>query len=331
MTGEVTLYQYDVLMSPDSVSSLRLRNLGPVASLGSALSQPQPASGDAGFDLPLQALRQISNALEATQGVPAGAQKGVEIGAAGEGVVLAVRQQLRWPVAIGLSVLAGLVSIIGALVVQNRRVTRSRAVLFEASKAAVDSREAERVRVAREIHDGPLQQALALALAGVEPDRTGALADELRSIAEGMRPPSLEEFGLGSALEAFLDKVAEDNPEITVVADVQPEGDEGADNDLQVDLAMYRIAQEAVNNAIEHAQPSLVVVRIERGGPVKLEVTNDGVPFSWPKDLASLRRDGHFGLVGIAERVELLGAKFEAAPYDGSGTRLVVEVPLQPA
>jgi signal transduction histidine kinase len=143
---------------------------------------------------------------------------------------------------------------------------------------------------------------------------------EVRAIAENLRPPALGPFGIAAALETLAERIGEQHPYVTVIADVEaggvePEGD--------VPLALFRIAQEALNNAVEHADPSVIVLRY-RPAPLHLEVTDDGSGFAWPRDLGALRRDGHFGILGIAERVELIGGKLSVTPGPRGGTRLRV-------
>ena len=79
-----------------------------------------------------------------------------------------------------------------------------------------------------------------------------------------------------------------------------------------------------MSNAVQHANPDIVILRY-RPSPLHLEVTDDGSGFALPPDLGVLRRNGHFGVVGIAERVALIGGRMSVVSGPGGGTRLSVK------
>lgn len=246
--------------------------------------------------------------------------------------------------ATGWARLAGLLLAVGMGVAWHR--TRMRAVerrrdeATEVARRLADAREAERRHLARELHDGPMQDLLTanlrlgvLAQGGepVEPatigEVQGALGQvrrQLRDTCGALRPPSLGPFGLGAALRAHAEAVARAHPDVRVEADV---ADDGQALPEAVRLGLFRIAQEAVANAVRHAAPSRVGVRLSLGGgEVRLTVEDDGRGFRAPARFVTLARAGHYGLLGMAERAAALGATLTVDTAPGDGTRVTVRV-----
>jgi signal transduction histidine kinase len=209
------------------------------------------------------------------------------------------------------------------------------------------SRELERLRLARELHDGPLQDLIAISyeLAGSE-RATGngpaatvlapgvmrrqvlAVVGQLRGVIGELRPPGLLELGLVAALEGYVASLRRHGdpslPAIVLAAD-----DPWVGLPEPVALALFRIAQEAVRNAIRHADARTVCIRLRHeGGDVALEVEDDGRGFAMPARLNDLTRAGHFGLVGLAERVDQACGTLAIRSSIGAGTRIAVRLPL---
>jgi two-component system NarL family sensor kinase len=200
----------------------------------------------------------------------------------------------------------------------------------------------ERNRLAREIHD-TLAQALAgialkleaadALLEGEGPPPAGArealahalgLArrslDEARRSVLDLRPAPLDGRGLAAALRELA---AEAAGGAGLQVRVQIEGDDAL-LPPRVTLGLYRVAQEAVANALRHARASRLELRLAVAeGGASLAVSDDGRGFS-PEEPAA----GHFGLVGAGERARLLGGELRVESAPGAGTRLTVEVPL---
>ncbi|MFT4037535.1 MAG: sensor histidine kinase [Thermomicrobiales bacterium] len=217
---------------------------------------------------------------------------------------------------------------------------RVRAPALQRERLAQE-REDERRRVARELHDGPAQS-LAAALFGVDLalatlDRAPASArdellharellrdalNELRSLMFGLRPRLLEEKGLAQALAALAGMAPLWGPKVTVTTN----GGEASLAD-DVELALYRIAQEAITNARKHSGAAEIRVDLQIAGSVAtLTVVDDGQGFP-PRRIRPAAGHGE-GLPGMRERAALLGGTVEVASRPGSGTRVEARLPL---
>ena len=254
------------------------------------------------------------------------------IGISDEGVEVTLQQQ--W----GLGPLAGLLFAAVALAVAVTLVVRSRRqanVFRQIARHEVASREAERARVAREIHDGPLQEVAALARsADADGEPLRAVAAELRALAAGLRPPALEAFGLVPALEDLAERHALAQPPLRVR--VRSELDPGARFAPDAELGVYRVAQEALTNAATNGRARtawVVLRRAERG--VELVVRDDGrgVPADIGTDRAGTRAlvaAGHFGLAGMVERARGLDGDLAISNGPGGvGTEVVLVAPVR--
>jgi signal transduction histidine kinase len=98
----------------------------------------------------------------------------------------------------------------------------------------------------------------------------------------------------------------------------------------EIELALYRIAQEALNNIVRHAKAKHANLQIAFDKEIKLEVMDDGIGFSVPKSPTEFAPSGHFGLLGIRERADLIGARLEVQSEIGRGTRLIVQLATSP-
>jgi two-component system, NarL family, sensor histidine kinase DegS len=211
----------------------------------------------------------------------------------------------------------------------------------DAQMRIVEAQEAERTRLAREVHDGPAQ-ALSNAIFQVEVvqrllDRDEKLAREelaqlrevltreLRSVRAYMsqlRPPALADLGLSGAIREAADQAG---TALSVPVDV--EIDDGVDTLPEtVEIVTLRVVQEALQNARKHGQPSSIRVRMarERGG-WEVEVRDDGRGFDSDDPPVSGRR--HFGLQFMRERAELIGARFEVRSSPNLGTAVRMTIP----
>jgi signal transduction histidine kinase len=207
----------------------------------------------------------------------------------------------------------------------------------DALRRVVEAQELERRRLARELHD-ETGQALTSILLGLRAlDETldseeahaatsnlrelvVATLQDVRRLAVELRPSVLDDFGLVAALEQLTSSFSEQTG-ISV--------DFGAalgDRRLpgEVETALYRVVQESLTNVVKHAQAQRVSIALTRmEGSVKAVVEDDGRGF----DPAQPEGDG-FGLVGMRERLALLGGRLRLESSQGAGTTIAADVPL---
>ena len=214
-------------------------------------------------------------------------------------------------------------------------VDLSARVAGDALRRVVEAQELERRRLARELHDQTGQEltSVLLGLKAVEEattdaervDALGAVRGQVvetlrdvRRLAVELRPKALDDFGLVAALERLRDTFSEQTG-----MRVDLESQLGARLPRDVETALYRIVQEALTNIVKHAQAGSVSIVITRSSrAVSAVIEDDGRGFV-PDD----ESDG-LGLVGIGERLALLGGKLKIESSPGAGTTLVAEVPL---
>ena len=223
--------------------------------------------------------------------------------------------------------------LIGLLTLRLTRASRARERLM---RRAIDSSEAERRRIARDLHDGVVQElaGTAFALSGVARDDTfpPAVRGELQGASDALRrslrqlrsllveihPPGLDAAGLPAALEDLTASAASAGMEATVSV----EGIDGASE--HVVTLVWRVAQEAIRNAVRHARASQLRVDV-RGGEhlVRLTVADDGTGF----DPTVRARESSYGLRGLQSLVEDGGGRVnvESAPGAGTTVTMVVE------
>ena len=233
---------------------------------------------------------------------------------------------------VGLATVVAL-SVLALWLVRERRRT---SLLTLVTRHQTESREQERLHIAREIHDGPVQAITAavhaLARTGGDPgtaERIREAAAELRGIASGLRPPALDRFGLSVALVDLAERIEEAHPGVRVALDRPPSLNE-RDVPSDVGLAVYRVAQEASQNAVTHgaAKHLRISLRADADG-LTLSVADDGKGMaSAAPSFSALVQTGHFGLVGMEERARSIGGRlrFDSSP---AGTTVTLRVPLK--
>jgi signal transduction histidine kinase len=207
--------------------------------------------------------------------------------------------------------------------------------------AVTAGQEEERRRLARELHDDTIQSLIALnqrgQLAQMALDGHPALEqltemqgmvaqmiDDLRRLTRDLRPIYLEDLGLVPA----LDMLARDTSTILKIpVNFQIPGSERR-LQPEVELALYRIAQEALSNVVRHAHASHAKVHLEFTEQViTLTITDDGCGFEVPESPAEMAPVGHFGLLGMQERAVLVGARLTIGSAPGQGTHVDVILP----
>lgn len=202
----------------------------------------------------------------------------------------------------------------------------------------VTAQEAERQRLARDIHDGISQRLVTLSyhldaaltlLDRGEPaearldlesscELVGTTMEEARAAIGALRPPVLDDLGLSGALAALAREMPGVDTTLALDERRLPE---------HVEVALYRIAQETLQNVLKHARAERVTVRLEIGdADVRLAVSDDGVGFT--DTGRSDPAHGGYGLASVRERAELIGGSVRLDSRTGSGTTVSVTAPL---
>ena len=209
------------------------------------------------------------------------------------------------------------------------------------SRRLVEVQESERRMLATELHDRVGQNLTALGInlsivaggmpAGAKPELAARLedcnslvegtVDAMRDVMAELRPHALDDYGLPAALRSLATGFSR---RTGIHVAFEKEG-RGADLPKPVDLAMFRIAQEALNNVAKHANAQRVEIAIRRkNGNAVLSVSDDGVGFD-PQRIDGPRADAGWGLLIMRERAEAVGAHFTLKAGPNSGVQVVVE------
>jgi two-component system sensor histidine kinase UhpB len=220
-----------------------------------------------------------------------------------------------------------------------RELRQSQERLKALSRQLVDAQEIASRELARELHDRVGQNLTALNLTVTRllddvslqqvPRLAGPLKDSLRLVSETMghvrdvmaelRPPVLEDYGIAAALRWYGGQFVR-----RAVVDVVVKADGDDRCSPETEIALFRIAQEALTNVARHASAASVVVEFGRaGGALTLVVSDDGVGFDTEMPAGA----GCWGLVTMRERAESIGGRLDVASAPGQGTRVEVVVP----
>jgi signal transduction histidine kinase len=220
-----------------------------------------------------------------------------------------------------------------------RKVQAAQEGLHDYIGAITAAQEEERLRLARELHDDTIQAVIALkqrvqlanksvktesahqALKQLE-DLAEETVQNLRRLTRALRPIYLEDLGLVTALGMLANETSQAN---RLQVDFQVVGNERRLS-REVELALYRIAQEALNNVVHHAKADQAGMQISFGKEITLEVTDNGTGFTVPKSPTEFAPKGHFGLLGMRERADLIGARLDVQSEAGKGTKLSVRL-----
>lgn len=206
----------------------------------------------------------------------------------------------------------------------------------------LEIQENERRLLARVLHDqvGQLLTATKLTLQAAQRARSQQSArglvresltlvdqclQQVRSLALELRPSLLDDLGLSAALRWYLDRQGE-----RAGFSVRLEGEiPGSRLPPEIETACYRIIQEAVTNVARHARARNVTVALAlANGGLEAVVRDDGVGFDVPGARARAAAGGSFGLLGMEERVSLIGGRLQVDSAPGQGTRLWVRMPI---
>lgn len=233
--------------------------------------------------------------------------------------------------------------LIDQLATQVTALDQANLALQDAHRRLLTERERERKHLAREIHDQVLQDLLTVnyrleeveeteTITGMLQEEVGdirssikMLVDDLRRICGNLRPPTIDSLGLGAALQSYTRDWSE-RTGIALALDLDanlgrlPEA---------IELSIFRIVQEGLSNIRKHAQASQVQIRLRHTSPRALlvSIADNGRGIAQDFDLAALSQHGHYGLLGISERIALLGGRLKLQNQASGGLLLEVEIP----
>jgi len=219
---------------------------------------------------------------------------------------------------------------------------RSRENLQAYANRAILAQEEERKRVARELHDETAQALASLGMdidtlaktkgRGVKKtlnslgelrDRTENILRGVRSLSQALRPPMLEEFGLLAALQGLTNDLTAQQG---IIAQFNVLGTPRRLS-LDIELAFFRIAQEALNNVWKHAQATECTLDVEfNPDKIKLKITDNGRGFDIRTEADGSTYSGKLGLTGIKERARLIGGTLTIRSRPRRGTTVILEV-----
>jgi PAS domain S-box-containing protein len=219
------------------------------------------------------------------------------------------------------------------------------AEIAEMQHQFIDGLESERVLLAQELHDGPIQDLYGVIYElkaidiqkdgdrgpGLEGSVASAAAgaqhviEVIRAICGELRPPTLAPFGLEKAIQEHISHIQKTNPDLDVHLDLMADGQELPE---KVRFAFFRVYQNAVNNVVRHAHASNLYIRFRFDAEsATLEIEDDGTGFRLPSRWVEFSRQGHLGLVGMVERVKTINGQLNIVSSPGKGTTIRATIP----
>ena len=207
---------------------------------------------------------------------------------------------------------------------------------------AIDSQEEERKRIARELHDETSHSLSAMLielqnlrgdgnLSPSQVDRVRAIRglieqslDDVNRLAWNLRPSVLDKFGLTTSLERYLEEIEERHG---ISASLTIQGD-ASSLPPNIEITVYRIAQEAVTNALKYADADELDVSLVINSSITLLVEDNGKGFD-VDEVSKLEPGKHLGLLGMDERVSMFGGKLSIEAAVGAGTTIIARIPLR--
>jgi PAS domain S-box-containing protein len=216
--------------------------------------------------------------------------------------------------------------------------------LAELQRHLMQGREMEARRIAQDLHDGPLQEIIALsyqvkAMEGASAGEVGraqlqafqaalqSLARSVRTVCGELRPPTLAPFGLEKTILSHAEEFRAAHPEINLTLDLARDGQRVPE---PVRIVLFRSYQEALHNVLRHSKADAVTVRFRVGAKrALLEIQDNGVGFDLPSHWLKLARQGHLGLIGGMERARDIGGRMRIKTSPGQGTAIQVVVPIK--
>jgi len=203
----------------------------------------------------------------------------------------------------------------------------------------IEAQELERRRLAGDIHDGISQRLITLSYrldaaqraVGDDADAVAEQLEKARELVEltlqearaaigGLRPPVLDDLGLAGGLASLARSIPQLNLEVELAETRLPD---------HIELALYRIAQECLQNVVKHAKTSTAKLTFTvDGGAARLEIVDDGVGFDTLEHPLGSDEMGGYGLLSMAERAEIVGGRLNIRSRPGAGTAVTATIPL---
>ena len=228
---------------------------------------------------------------------------------------------------------------------------RKDAAQIEVQHLLIQYREMERLRIAQDLHDGPLQELVGITFTLSDilhmvsqtgdpgkvvhsklqdtQERVKQQIRDIRTFCSELRPPTLVPFGLEKAIRSHAETFQARHPDLVIRLNLTPDGLLLPEKER---LALFRIYQELLNNVIRHASAREIGVNfLLDGDQVTLLITDDGCGFEVPTDWVEMARRGHLGLVGVQERVEAISGYIDILSSPGCGSSIRVSIPRHTA
>lgn len=225
---------------------------------------------------------------------------------------------------------------------QVEALDRLNLALQEANRRLMTEREAERKALARELHDQVIQDLLSYIYQLEEAESETAdevqkevlfsirdgvreVVSSLRLVCSDLRPPTIDSHGLSAAIQSLAHQWSKQN-NIKVELEIDPDLGRLPE---PIELSVFRIVQEGLSNVRKHAKATSARLSMWRtpNASLVVELADDGKGITRPIDLAALSVEKHFGLLGISERVSLLGGTMEVESQASGGLKMRVDVP----
>ncbi len=233
--------------------------------------------------------------------------------------------------------------LVDQLAEQVEALDQANLALQAAQRRLLTEREQERKHLARELHDQVIQDLLSVnyQLEELETHQAGTpelatemndirdsirmMVDDLRRICGNLRPPTIDSLGLGAALKSYTRDWSE-RTDIQVSLELDSELGRLPE---ALELSIFRIIQEGLNNVRKHAQARQVAISLRHTSPrtLMVSIVDNGKGLDEKFDLSTLSTEGHYGLLGMSERVALLGGHLKLQNQVDGGLLLQVEIP----
>lgn len=300
-------------------------------------------TGRGNYDLDMQAMQTgVADYLSKSEATPNSLERTIRyaiLQKQTEEMLLAAKQELEERVQERTRELTNKNLALEAEISERERIENE---LAELRGRLIDRNEADRRELARDLHDGPMQDLYALVFQmdslptdfennqGAETtvlmkERLLQVIQTLRAMSRDLRPPALAPYGLEKAIRSHVETVQQAHPELKI--DLNLESDRQALPEA-VRMSLYRIYQTAIANVVRHARAKRVRVSLMlEPEHARMEIQDDGCGFAMPLRWIELARGGHMGLVGAVERAEAAGGKLDIQSAPEKGTLIRVTVP----